>query len=69
MEDNKPTIKVNISVLPFNETRFIQAEPSAPVMRKKQIVPEYEVPKTTQPPNFEIQFDGDVFYTVPATSG
>jgi len=72
MKDNKPTIKVNISILPFNEAKFMQTEPNAPVVRKeapKQIVPEYEAPKTTQPSNFETQFDGDVFYSVPTTSG
>lgn len=72
MKDNMPTIKVNISILPFNEAKFTQAEPKAPVEKKemaKQIVPEYDVPKTTQPANFETQFDGDVFYSVPTTSG
>lgn len=72
MKDNKPTIKVNISISPFNQAKFSQPEAETPKVAKehqKQILPEYDLPRTTQPANFETQFDGDVFYSVPTTSG
>lgn len=73
MKNKQPTIKVNVSILPFNEAKIVGNVPELDIETKKEkpkkAVFEYEVPKTTEPSGFETKFDGDVFYSVPITSG
>lgn len=71
MEDRQLAMKINVSILPFNEMKLVGIGPKLGVEIKetKRAMPKYELPKTAQPSSFEKKFDGGDFYIVPVTSG
>lgn len=72
MKQDQPQIRVNITFSPFNQVKISSGEfkaPDVPKQKEEQKLPEYDVPKTTKPSDFETRFDGDVLYSVPTISG
>lgn len=72
MKQNQLRIRVNVTFSPFNEIKISSGEfkaPDVPEPKEEQKLPEYDVPKTTKPSDFETRFDGDVLYSVPTISG
>ncbi len=71
MNQSQLQIRVNINFLPFNVIKISSGEYEEPEVKdkkEKHRLPEYYVPKTTKPINFEIRFDENVFYPMSMTS-
>ncbi len=69
MMQTKSRTRTNITFTPFNQLKVSSPAFGVPDVRtsedEEETIPEYEIPKTAIPPNFEILFNEIAFYPLP----
>ena len=67
MNTSKPSVNLNLTLLPFNAISIKSGDTTVPAQKQKQIQTdtlEYHAPSTTKPSDTEIPLAGIVLYSV-----